>query len=252
MEKYILKTTNLDKSFKVEGVKQKVLDNVDLEVVEGEFVVLVGPSGCGKSTYLRLISDLMKPESGKIELKKNSKISFVFQSFGLFPWLNVKENVAFGLKMAGVKKQERDAQVAPLLAEVGLSEFEYKHPKELSGGMKQRVGIARAISLKPNILILDEPFSALDTFAAAKLRSELLDIWKKQNLTIIMVSHLIEEAVELADRVVVFAANPGRIEKTYEVNLPRPRNVRSPELFKLVDSIEAEIVKGSAEEKVRV
>ena len=234
---YILSTKNVDKSFKVDSSKQRVLDDISVDIKPGEFVCFVGPSGCGKSTLLRLISGLMKPDSGEVTMKSKTKLAFVFQNFGLFPWLTVEQNIGFGLKMNGESKEKIDKEVKEQIAQMCLQGFETKHSKELSGGMKQRVGIARALSVKPDILLLDEPFSALDTFTAENLRQDLLSIWQKQQLTVIMVSHLVEEAVELSDRVVVFSAKPGRIKKEVKINLDRPRNKRSTQFFNYVDEI---------------
>ena len=234
---YILSTKSVDKSFKLDSSKQKVLDDISADVKPGEFVCFVGPSGCGKSTLLRLISGLMKPDSGEVTMRPKTKLAFVFQNFGLFPWLTVEQNIGFGLKMKGIPKEIIDAEVKIQIAQMSLQGFETKHPKELSGGMKQRVGIARALSVKPDILLLDEPFSALDTFTAENLRQDLLNIWQNQQLTVIMVSHLVEEAVELSDRVIVFSAKPGRIKKEVKIDLARPRNKRSTQFFNYVDEI---------------
>jgi len=232
---YLLSAKNVDKSFTSDNGKQKVLDDISINVSAGEFVCLIGPSGCGKSTLLRLFSGLMKSDRGSIKIKTGAKLSFVFQNFGLFPWLTVEQNIGFGLKMNGESKEYIDKEVRKRIIQMGLDGFEAKHPKELSGGMKQRVGIARALSVKPDILFLDEPFSALDTFTAEKLRQDLLNIWHDSKLTIVMVSHLVEETVELANRVIVFSSKPGRVEKELEIKLSRPRNKRSTEFFKYVD-----------------
>ena len=232
---YLLSAKNVDKSFTSYNGKQKVLDDISINVSTGEFVCLIGPSGCGKSTLLRIFSGLMKSDHGSIKIKTGAKLSFVFQNFGLFPWLTVEQNIGFGLKMNGESKEYIDEEVKKRIIQMGLDGFEAKHPKELSGGMKQRVGIARALSVKPDILFLDEPFSALDTFTAEKLRQDLLNIWHDSKLTIVMVSHLVEETVELANRVIVFSSKPGRVEKELEIKLSRPRNKRSTEFFKYVD-----------------
>jgi NitT/TauT family transport system ATP-binding protein len=242
MEKEILlKVENINKSFVVDNVEQKALDNISFEERKGEFVCIIGPSGCGKSTLLRIISGLLPYNSGKIIKKDNLKFSFVFQNFALFPWLTVEQNVGFGLKMADVNKSKIDKTVAEYLKDMSLTDFREKHPKELSGGMKQRVGIARALTQSPDILLLDEPFSALDALTATKLRNDLLQIWQDKNLSIIMVSHLIEEAIQLADKVIVFSANPGKIIKVVEIKLPRPRDLRSKEFFEYYDLLSSEI-----------
>lgn len=234
---YQLSIENIDKSFILDGEKQKVLDDISINVKDGEFVCLIGPSGCGKSTLLRIIAGLMKPDLGSIKINDKVKLSFVFQNFGLFPWLTVEQNIGFGLKMDGKSQQYIEKEVRKRISQMGLDGFESKHPKELSGGMKQRVGIARALSVNPDILLLDEPFSALDTFTAAKLRQDLLDIWHDNKLTIVMVSHLVEETVELADKVIVFSSKPGRVKNETEIKLSHPRNKRSAEFFEYVDEL---------------
>lgn len=213
-----------------------VLKNVSFEVYKGEFVSLVGPSGCGKSTLLKIISGLIKTKRENIILN-TTKISFVFQNFALFPWLTVRENIEFGLKMNNVPKKERIKISQEKINEVGLSGFENKYPIELSGGMKQRVGIARALAMSPDLLFMDEPFSSLDVFTAEKLRAELLEIWMKYKMTIVMVTHLVEEAVELSDRVLVFSQRPTSIKESFKIKFLRPRDKRSEEYFKLVDHI---------------
>jgi len=234
---YLLSAKNIDKSFLLENGKQKVIDDISIDIESHEFVCLVGPSGCGKSTLLRVFSGLIKPDHGSVSLKKGARLSFVFQNFGLFPWLNVEQNIGFGLKMEGYDEKYINEEVRKRIIQMGLDGFETKHPKELSGGMKQRVGIARALAVDPDILLLDEPFSALDVFTAEKLRHDLLDIWKYSKLTIVMVSHLVDETVELADRVIVLSSKPGQIKKEVEIKLPRPRKNRSNEFFKYVDEL---------------
>jgi NitT/TauT family transport system ATP-binding protein len=222
------------------GEKVHVLKDVSFEIYPGEFVSLVGPSGCGKSTLLKLIAGLITVKHGDIELDR-SKISFVFQDFALLPWLTVKENIEFGLKMRNVPLRERERIAMEKIAEVGLSGSAHKHPAELSGGMKQRVGIARAIAMSPDILLMDEPFSSLDMLTAEKLRGELMNIWLKYKMTIVMVTHLIEEAVELSDRVLVFHPRPTSVKKSFDISIPRPRDTRSKEYFDLCDQIEGNI-----------
>ncbi len=218
------------------GEKVSVLHDVSFDIFPGEFVSLVGPSGCGKSTLLKLLAGLIQTKHKSIELDR-SKISFVFQDFALMPWLTVKENIEFGLKMKGMPQHECDKIAREKIAEVGLTGSEDKFPVSLSGGMKQRVGIARAIAMNPDILFMDEPFSSLDMLTAEKLRVELMNIWLRYKMTIVMVTHLIEEAVELSDRVLVFNPRPTSVKKTFEISSPRPRDKRSQEYFKLCDEI---------------
>ncbi|MBI5148016.1 MAG: ABC transporter ATP-binding protein [Parcubacteria group bacterium] len=217
------------------------LKDVDFEVFPKEFFILVGPSGSGKSTILRILSGLETPSSGRVVFsgRARPKIAFVFQNFALFPWLTVFENVEFGLKMEGVPAEERRRRVAAQIEMIGLEKFENYYPRELSGGMKQRVGIARALAVNPQIILMDEPFSELDSFTAKNLRKELLNIWQRRDLTVVMVSHLIEEAVELGDRLAVLTPQPASVEKIIRNGLPRPRDRRAPEFFKIEDETEA-------------
>lgn len=233
----LLTVKNIYKNFRVGSKDQLALQDITFEVNRGEFVCIVGPSGCGKSTLLRIISHLASATSGQVNIPADLKMAMVFQNFALFPWLDVEENVSFGLRMQGESKESANRKCQKYIKEIGLSGVENKHPKELSGGMRQRVGIARALAVEPELLLLDEPFSALDVFTANKLRQDLLSIWKNNNLTVLMVSHLIEEAVELADKIVVLSANPGEIKSVETVSLPRPRNTRSSEFYKIVDKV---------------
>ncbi len=233
----MLKIQNLSKTFKTEEKSFTAFKDVNLEVKDDEFLTILGPSGCGKSTFLRVLANLSPKSSGTIVWEKPQKVGFVFQNFALFPFLTVAQNIEFGLKMEGVKKEEREKVVKNLIDEVGLVGFADKHPKELSGGMKQRVGIARALAISPNVLLLDEPFSALDEFTAEVLRALLLDLWKARGLTVVMVTHLIREALELSDKIAVMTPHPGTIEKIVENNLPRPRSMRTDNFFKLEDSL---------------
>lgn len=220
-----------------------VLRDVSLDIVQGEFLCLVGPSGCGKSTLLRLLLDFEKADSGQIKFTQKLKTSLVFQNFALFPWLTVSDNIGFGLKMAGLDKAKRDQKISEIIHNLSLHGSEKLHPKELSGGMRQRVGLGRALSMDPDILFLDEPFSAVDAFTARELRQDLLKIWQNRPITIVMVTHLIEEAVELADRIVVLANDKQKdsIVDVYTNKLIRPRDNRSREFFAEVDKIEAKI-----------
>jgi len=179
----------------------------------------------------------MEPTTGNVDKPVNLPQSFIFQDFALFPWLTVYDNIAFGLKMQGLEPGQIHKAVSAEIVRMGLHGFEHAFPRDLSGGMKQRVGIARALVIKPQILFLDEPFSALDSFTATRLRAELLEIWKEKKLTIIMVTHLIEEALELGDQIAVLSSRPGKIETVIQNPLPRPRDLRSAKFFELSDKI---------------
>ncbi len=214
------------------------LKEVSLAVKPGEFLCLMGPSGCGKSTLLRIMANLEPATSGVI-LNRPKQIGFVFQNFALLPWLTVSENIGFGLKMAGVGKSLRRKTVSHLVQDLELKGLERKHPKELSGGQKQRVGLARALAVDPDVLMLDEPFSALDAFTAAELRLDLLKIWQATGKTVVMVTHLPSEAAQLADRILVFSPQPGTVIKEIKNDLPRPRHERSKPFFDIVDELES-------------
>ena len=218
----------------------ETLSNINLEILRGEFFVFVGPSGSGKSTLLRIMSGLEKSYSGSVTLAPGMSqrdMSFVFQQFALFPWLTVAENIGFGLAARHLPPTQQHRIIADELKRFGLEKFAHAHPHELSGGMRQRVGVARALATSPKILFMDEPFSELDSFTAAELRSELLTIWEERKPTVIMVTHMIEDAVELADRIAVLTPRPGRIERIVENLLPRPRGKRSSGFYKLEDEI---------------
>jgi NitT/TauT family transport system ATP-binding protein len=220
------------------------VQDVNLSINEGEFVALLGPSGCGKSTLLRIIAGLQRPSEGEVlyrgELLRgvNPHASIVFQTFALFPWLNVIENVELALKVKGVPPTMRTGRAMDLLDRVGLDGFESAYPRELSGGMRQKVGFARAMAVEPELLCLDEPFSALDVLSAETLRGELLELWTSGNIptrAILMVSHNIEEAVLMADRIVVMDKEPGRVISDLTISLPHPRQRKSPEFQAMVD-----------------
>lgn len=224
------------------GEELVALERITLDIHEGEFFVFLGPSGSGKSTLLRVMSGLEKSYSGKVILREDARrsdISFVFQQFALLPWLTVEENVSLGLIARKTKKDLLQELVAGELKLFGLEKFAKSSPHELSGGMRQRVGLARALVTQPKIIFMDEPFSELDSFIAEELRQELLQIWLERKMTIVMVSHNIEEALELADRIAVLTARPGSIKKTTENHLPRPRNKRSPEFYRMYDELYA-------------
>lgn len=212
-------------------------EDLSFEVADHEFVCIVGPSGCGKSTFLRIVAGLMEPDGGTLELDPQSRLSMIFQNAAVFPWLNVRDNIAFGLTMQDVAPQTINKTVQAQIKNMGLEAAALQHPKELSGGMKQRVGIARALAVDPDILLLDEPFSALDAFTAERLRLDVLKGWEAEKRTMLMVTHLVEEAVEMADRIVVMTKRPGRIKAIVKVDLPRPRKTRSTAFYKLVDHV---------------
>lgn len=199
--------------------------------------MLVGPSGCGKSSLLRILAGLDKPTTGDVVFGKQIRPGFVFQDFALFPWLTVYQNIEFGLKMEGRAVNERKKTTLKYAEFMGLEKFLDSYPHELSGGMRQRVGIARALAINPEIVFLDEPFSALDSFTAQKLRKELRELWQRHGTTFVMVTHLVEEAVQLGTRIAVFSQRPGTIEKVFDNSLPFPRNLRSEHFFALVDKI---------------
>jgi NitT/TauT family transport system ATP-binding protein len=224
------------------------VQNINLSMKEGEFVALVGPSGCGKSTLLRIITGLNKPSSGVVLYRDNvlagvnPHATIVFQTFALFPWLTVQQNVELALKVRGVAAAERTKRAIALLDKVGLDGFENAYPRELSGGMRQKVGFARAMAVEPELLCLDEPFSALDVLSAEALRGELLELWTAGDIptkAILMVTHNIEEAITLADRIVVMGKDPGHVVADLQVDLPHPRHRKSPEFIAKVDLIYA-------------
>jgi len=229
-----------------EGVP--ILDDVSMSLGDGEIVGLLGRSGCGKSTLLRIVSGLIKPSDGSVVYlgqpvdKPADGIAMVFQSFALFPWLTVQENVEFGLRAQGVSEEQSHLRSLKAIDLIGLDGFETAYPKELSGGMRQRVGFARALVVNPNILLMDEPFSALDVLTAETLRTDLLDLWCEGRLpikAILMVTHNIEEAVLMCDRILVLSSNPGKIAAEIKVSLKHPRNRLDPEFRQLVDTIYA-------------
>ena len=221
----------------------QALDDVNFAVGSGEFVCIVGPSGCGKTTLFRLIAGLETPTSGAVRLDgepvtgPGTDRGMVFQEYGLFPWRTVRGNVAFGLEEQGVDGEERVARVAEMIELVGLDGFADAYPKELSGGMKQRVGIARALAVDPELLLMDEPFGSVDAQTRDMLHEELLDVWAETEKTVLFVTHDVEEAVTLADRVVVMAANPGRVRDVVSVDLERPRTRTAPAFADYVERI---------------
>jgi NitT/TauT family transport system ATP-binding protein len=244
----VLEIENVTKSFVMEKNKISVLDNVSFSVGNDEFACLVGPSGCGKSTMLRIIAGLEKADSGKILFrgqpitKPTPKIAMVFQLFGLLPWKTALENVEVPLEVLGMEKEKRSHIAEEYLKMVGLEGFEKTYPHDLSGGMKQRVGIARALALKPDVLLMDEPFSSLDELTAKTLRELVLDIWRNPTLptnTFVMVSHNVEEAVVMADKVIVMSPRPGKIVGEVKIDIPRPRAeyLREKVYFGFIDEV---------------
>jgi NitT/TauT family transport system ATP-binding protein len=223
-----------------------VLDDVNLTLHEGEIVALLGRSGSGKSTLLRIVSGLLKPTSGSVKWRgaeisgPTEGVAMVFQSFALFPWLTVQENVEIGLEARGVPRVRREELAEAAIDMIGLGGFENAYPKELSGGMRQRVGLARALVVHPDLLLMDEPFSALDVLTAETLRTDLIDLWMEGKLpvkSVLMVTHNIEEAVLMCDRILVFSSNPGRVANELKVPFPHPRNRLDPAFRQMVDDI---------------
>lgn len=231
-----------------DGRDVTALTGVTLDIQKGEFVSLVGPSGCGKTTLLRIIADLLTPSSGDIkiagetprEARLKRRYGIVFQNAVLYEWRTVKKNIMLPLEIMHVPLKEREERADRMLELVGLTEFTNHYPNQLSGGMQQRVGIARALAIQPEILLMDEPFSALDEFTREKLHVDLLRIWRKTNKTIIFVTHNIQESVFLSDKVCVLSPHPGRLSAVVDIDLPRPRTMEmksTPEFTKLVAKV---------------
>jgi len=238
----------------------RALQPVDLKIAEGEFVTLLGPSGCGKSTLLKMVAGLLEPSDGRLLLWRKpvaqihdcpQKLAFVFQSPTLMPWASVQSNVRLPLDLAGVPRQEADARVADALALVGLARFANALPRALSGGMQMRVSIARGLVTEPDLLLMDEPFGALDEITRHKLDSDLLELWQRKKLTVIFVTHSIHEAVFLSSRVVMMAARPGRVVEQFHIDAPYPRSADfmvSPEFARHAKAIQDSLLRASTEE----
>lgn len=235
---------NLTHRYITEGRGETLaLSDVNLEIQDNEFITLLGPSGCGKTTLMRAIGGLESPTEGTVTVNgkqvkgPNLDCSVVFQNFALMPWASVLDNVAFGLEMRGASRQEAREKARGFVSKVGLESFENKYPKELSGGMQQRVGLARALAVETPIILMDEPFGALDQQTRRYMQEELLSIWEKDKKTVVFVTHDMEEAVLLADKVVLMSARPGRVEEVIPVDIRRPRNSegieRTPEFVEL-------------------
>jgi NitT/TauT family transport system ATP-binding protein len=236
-----LRVEDLSMTFSRDGKNVAVLQDLNLEVSDGEFVCVVGPSGCGKSTLLNVMGGFLSPTRGSVKIDgeivqgPDPRRVFVFQERGVFPWLTVDGNIGFGLfKLSPAERKERIAYYVKM---VGLLGFEEAYPSELSGGMKQRLEVARALAVNPDTLYLDEPFGALDSMTRHTMRGELLRIWEAERKTIVFVTHDIDEAVQLADRVVVLSARPAIIQETVEIDIPHPRDISSPRYLELRDGI---------------
>jgi ABC-type nitrate/sulfonate/bicarbonate transport system ATPase subunit len=236
-----LKAEHVHTVFTRDGKTTPVLEDISLEVADGEFVCLLGPSGCGKSTLLSTMAGFLSPTSGEIRIDgevvrgPDPRRIFVFQERGVFPWLTVEGNIAFGLFHLSVA--ERKQRVSHYIRMVGLEGFEKAYPPALSGGMKQRLEVARALAVNPDMLFLDEPFGALDSITRLIMRGELLRIWEAERKTIIFVTHDIDEAVQLADRVVVMSARPASIQQIVKIDIPHPRDISSARYLELRDGI---------------
>jgi NitT/TauT family transport system ATP-binding protein/sulfonate transport system ATP-binding protein len=223
------------KRFAVGDDEVEALAPVDLAIPKGEFVCMIGASGCGKSTLLRIIAGFEEPTTGEVAIDgkpvtgPGSDRGMVFQDYALFPWMTVRQNISFGPRQRHLAREEIDRTTDEFVRMVGLERFADRYPNQLSGGMKQRVAIARVLANNANILLMDEPFGALDALTREQLQNELLQIWKRTGVTTIFVTHSVEEAVLLADRVLVMSAGPGKIDSDFRIDLPRPRDVSSPE-----------------------
>lgn len=236
-----LSIEHINMVFERDGGAIPVLEDINLEVSDGEFVCLLGPSGCGKSTLLSIMAGFLPPASGEVKIDGEAvrgpdpRRIFVFQERGVFPWLTVEGNIDFGLFK--LSRGERIQRVRHYVRMVGLEGFERAYPQELSGGMKQRLEVARALAVNPDMLFLDEPFGALDSITRLVMRGELLRIWEAERKTIIFVTHDIDEAVQLADRVVVLSARPARIQRIVNIDISHPRDISSPRYLELRDGI---------------
>jgi len=242
----VIEVRGLSKTFRTRNRGTlEALHNVDLDVRLGEFVCVVGPSGCGKTTLLNILGELEPKSTGSIRFtfppSERPLLSIVFQEQGVFPWLTVLDNTAFGLMARGVGRAEREVRARAVLDRVGLARFLHAYPRELSGGMKQRVNLARAFANDPDLLLMDEPFAAVDEHTKLILQDGLLQMWEGSRKTVVFITHSIEEAIRLADRIVVMSARPGRIKTQIPVNIPRPRNVyelqTSPEFLRVRSTV---------------
>jgi NitT/TauT family transport system ATP-binding protein len=232
------------------------LDGIDLSVGRGEFVCVVGPSGCGKTTLLNVLASLDQATAGTVEFRRFATdqplLSVVFQEQGVFPWRTVLDNAAFGLEARGVAKRERLATALELVHKLGLAGFEHAYPRQLSGGMRQRVNIARAFANDPEVLLMDEPFASLDEQMKLILQDRLLHLWEERRKTVLFITHSLDEAIRLADRIVVMTARPGRVKAVIPVDLPRPRNVFELQASPTFTTLRARVWDALAEEVLAV
>jgi NitT/TauT family transport system ATP-binding protein len=256
----VVRLAGVDKSFTARGdVPTAALTGIDMEIHRGEFVSLIGPSGCGKSTLLRIIGDLTQPTAGKVLVngkpaaaaRRGREYGMVFQAPVLFDWRRVEDNVRLPLELLGMGRGQREERAREMLALVELTDFARHYPYQLSGGMQQRVAIARALALQPDLLLMDEPFGALDEMTRERMNSEVLRIWEKTGTTVVFVTHSIPEAVFLSSRVVVMSHRPGHIVRTIEIDLPRPRGMETREMrryFELVTEVRHQLRGGGADD----
>ena len=261
MAEPIIELKGVGKSFRsADGAARSVLEGVDFRLAEGEIVALLGQSGSGKSTMLRILAGLIGVDAGSVSYRGQPLygpargIAMVFQSFALFPWLTVQQNVELGLEARGVERVERARRASAAIDLIGLAGFEGALPRELSGGMRQRVGIARALVVEPEVLLMDEAFSALDVLTGERLRDDILDLWDSGSMptkAMLVVSHNIEEAVLMADRVLIFSSHPGRVRAVLPITLPRPRNGDSLEVRALIDEVYALMTVGAPPGRAR-
>jgi ABC-type nitrate/sulfonate/bicarbonate transport system ATPase subunit len=238
---YKLRASQLGMIYRADGKSIVALEDINLDIPDGEFVCLVGPSGCGKSTLLNAMGGFLSPTLGSVMIDgeavtgPDQRRILVFQERGVFPWLTVEGNIGFGLSK--LSRAERESRIAHYVQLVRLQGFEHSYPSDLSGGMRQRLQVARALAVNPDILFLDEPFGALDSITRVIMRGELLRIWQTERRTIVFVTHDIDEAVQLADRVVVLSSRPARIQQILNIEIPHPRNISSPRYLELRDEL---------------
>ena len=245
-----VKIDNVKKIYNSRNGEMIALNGVSLDIYENEFICVVGPSGCGKSTLLNIIAGLLEPSSGKVYCDGKEVVGtgtergVVFQQYALFPWMTVKKNVMFGLNLQGIKGAEAEEKALKYIKMVQLEDFLDHYPKELSGGMKQRVAIARAYAVNPSVLLMDEPFGALDAQTRTQLQSELLETWEKERKTCFFITHDVDEAIILAQKVIIMSARPGRIKEIVDINIPYPRTQETkmaPEFLELKNHIWSQV-----------